>query len=252
MERLLEMVSTLVSQVSPAKAQGLAKEVGQLADIGQLPSVVGWGNTPAAKRLMQDLDNAARMSGVSPERLAGMISGASYAYQSAREEEHIELVWTGPDTGLVSTRRTEQALLEVIEAAQKELFMVSFVAYEVPAVMAAMNKAIARGVKVSMLIETSDAHGGKITVDSVAKMKASLPGVKVYEWDSTKKQSWGGGSVHAKCSVADGRIAFITSANLTSAALERNMELGVLARGSRLPKQLLEHLEALATTEIVC
>jgi phosphatidylserine/phosphatidylglycerophosphate/cardiolipin synthase-like enzyme len=41
--------------------------------------------------------------------------------------------------------------------------------------------------------------------------------------------------MHAKAAVADSRIAFLTSANLTEAALERNMELGVLIRGGTLP-----------------
>jgi phosphatidylserine/phosphatidylglycerophosphate/cardiolipin synthase-like enzyme len=81
-------------------------------------------------------------------------------------------------------------------------------------------------------------------------MREALPGCSVYVWNREKKMAaiGGYGSVHAKCSVADGRIAFITSANLTVAALERNMELGVLVRGDRLPKQLHNHLKALVTT----
>jgi phosphatidylserine/phosphatidylglycerophosphate/cardiolipin synthase-like enzyme len=37
--------------------------------------------------------------------------------------------------------------------------------------------------------------------------------------------------MHAKAAVADSSTAFLTSANLTEAALERNMELGVLIHG---------------------
>ena len=40
--------------------------------------------------------------------------------------------------------------------------------------------------------------------------------------------------MHVKAAVADSRVAFLTSANLTEAALERNMELGVLIRGGGL------------------
>jgi len=58
-------------------------------------------------------------------------------------------------------------------------------------------------------------------------------------------------SVHAKCAVADSRLAFITSANLTSAALERNMELGLLLRGGTVPDRLHAHLAALVTTKVV-
>ena len=43
------------------------------------------------------------------------------------------------------------------------------------------------------------------------------------------------GLMHAKAAVGDSTVAFFTSANLTEAALERNMELGVLIRGGKLP-----------------
>jgi len=59
------------------------------------------------------------------------------------------------------------------------------------------------------------------------------------------------GAVHAKCAVSDGKLAFITSANLSTAAMERNMELGVLVRGGHLPDELHRHLNALVATETV-
>jgi len=39
-----------------------------------------------------------------------------------------------------------------------------------------------------------------------------------------------GGVLHAKAVVADDEAVFVTSANLTEAALDRNIELGVLIR----------------------
>jgi phosphatidylserine/phosphatidylglycerophosphate/cardiolipin synthase-like enzyme len=51
--------------------------------------------------------------------------------------------------------------------------------------------------------------------------------------------------MHAKAAVADSRIAFLTSANLTDAALERNMELGVLIRGGALPAAIDRLIDAL-------
>ena len=71
----------------------------------------------------------------------------------------------------------------------------------------------------------------------------------LYEWDKTTIDSAPTASVHAKCAVADGALAFVTSANLTEAAMERNMELGVLMRGGQLPSLLETHLAALVTTK---
>jgi phosphatidylserine/phosphatidylglycerophosphate/cardiolipin synthase-like enzyme len=253
MERLLEAVSALVAQVSPSKSESLARDIAKLKGAGDASKLAGWANNPVARSLFDSVANAWRAANVTPSGLAGMVVGASFAYQRARKEESVELVWTGPATELVATRRTEQALLEVIQAAKQDLFLVSFVAFEVSEIMEALAEAIERGVKVSMLVESSDEHGGTLSVDSVRRMREALPGCSVYVWDREKKIAaiGGYGSVHAKCSVADGRIAFITSANLTSAALERNMELGVLVRGDRLPKLLHEHLKALITTGTV-
>jgi phosphatidylserine/phosphatidylglycerophosphate/cardiolipin synthase-like enzyme len=253
MERLLEAVSALVAQVSPSKVESLASEIAKIKGAGDASRLASWANNPVAKSLFDGVILAWQSTNVTSSEVAGMLAGASYAYQLARKEESVELVWTGPATELVATRRTEQALLEVIQAARKDLFLVSFVAYEVPVIMEALSDAIGRGVKVSMLVESSDEHGGTLSVDSVRKMREALPGCAVYVWSSAKKlaTTGGHGSVHAKCSVADGRIAFITSANLTAAALERNMEMGVLVRGDRLPKQLHEHLQALVTTGII-
>ena len=51
--------------------------------------------------------------------------------------------------------------------------------------------------------------------------------------------------------VADGAVCFITSANLTGHAMERNMEAGVLLTGGQVPKLLHEHLQALVDTKTV-
>jgi phosphatidylserine/phosphatidylglycerophosphate/cardiolipin synthase-like enzyme len=156
--------------------------------------------------------------------------------------ERVELVWTGPSTPIVSTRKTESVLLETIEAAEKELFVVSYVAYDVDGIVAALREALERGVRVNILMESTGEYGGRISMDSIALFQRELPEAILYWWREE------GASVHAKCAVADGRIAFVTSANLTGAAMERNMELGVKIEGGELPKKLLEHLEALVTT----
>jgi phosphatidylserine/phosphatidylglycerophosphate/cardiolipin synthase-like enzyme len=51
--------------------------------------------------------------------------------------------------------------------------------------------------------------------------------------------------MHVKAAVADSRIAFLSSANLTEAALERNMELGILLRGGHLPAAIDRLIDAL-------
>jgi phosphatidylserine/phosphatidylglycerophosphate/cardiolipin synthase-like enzyme len=54
-------------------------------------------------------------------------------------------------------------------------------------------------------------------------------------------------SLHAKCVVIDEEEAFITSANFTEAAQERNIEAGVLVRATGVAGVLVEQFENLVT-----
>jgi phosphatidylserine/phosphatidylglycerophosphate/cardiolipin synthase-like enzyme len=70
--------------------------------------------------------------------------------------------------------------------------------------------------------------------------------VAFYVWQQAERSNHNElGAVHAKCAVADGKVAFVTSANLTAAAMERNMEVGLLIRGGHVPEQLHQHFSAL-------
>lgn len=130
----------------------------------------------------------------------------------------------------------------------------SYVFYKAPSIVDALNSAIQRQVRVKLLLQSSFEQGGTIRGDSAKTLAVAVPGATVYAWDpSGRKHDVDGSSaaVHAKCAVADRKLAFITSANLTLAALERNRELGVLIRGGTVPERLHAHLEALAATGVI-
>jgi len=151
-------------------------------------------------------------------------------------------------------RNTEQVTIEVIESAQFHLFVVSYVFYKASSIVRALNEALDRGVQLKVLLESSVEEGGSVKLDGLKSLHQAVPGGQFYIWDSSVKNPRNDNlsySVHAKCVVADSRLAFITSANLTSAALERNMELGLLIRGGNVPERLHAHLEALATLEVI-
>ena len=50
---------------------------------------------------------------------------------------------------------------------------------------------------------------------------------------------------------SDGEIAFLTSANLTGHAMEKNFEAGILIRGGEMPRDISKHLQGLIDTEII-
>lgn len=248
MERLLEAVTAVVCLVSPEKVQALARRIRRGKETNlSLSDVVG---TPAAKVIVDQLVDAWQATPVGPIELASMLLAASHTFGNMSTRQSTELVWTGPTTPFVSARRTEQALLQVINAAKQTLFVTSFVAYDVSTIVKALNEASARGVSISMLLESSQDHGGSISFDAIGKLKLLVPNAHLYTWRH-QGEIFSGGRVHAKVAVADRHTCFITSANLTGFAMERNMEAGVLLSGGNIPQMLEEHLCALVSLKII-
>ena len=60
-----------------------------------------------------------------------------------------------------------------------------------------------------------------------------------------------GGVLHAKAVVADDEAVFVTSANLTEAALDRNIEVGLLVRDRALAATLSSHFRGLIDRELL-
>lgn len=246
----MEAVGAVVCLVSQEKVQAIAGRIRRTdasRAIGYLSGVVG---TPTAAGVIDKLAEAWSATTVGAEELASMLLAASHVFTKVASQQSIELVWTGPTTPLVSARRTEQALLQVINAAEHTLFISSFVAYDVSTIVKALNAAGARGVAINMLLELSLDHGGSISFDAIGKMRVLVPAATLYAWRE-KGDPFINGSVHAKVAVADGHVCFITSANLTGHAMEKNMEAGVLISGGKLPKLLDDHLHALIDTNVI-
>ena len=59
------------------------------------------------------------------------------------------------------------------------------------------------------------------------------------------------GVLHAKAVVADDEAVFITSANLTEAALDRNIEMGLLVRDRALAASVVSHFRGLIDRNIL-
>lgn len=244
MQALLDAIVDLVALVSPAKVHTIASALRGKATSNEAPNANSLVETPAARAAVVRILDAWIAVRASGDEVAGMLIGASEARMRVESELGVELVWTGPTTRFVPTRRTEQVLLDLIAGATANLFLVSFVAYNVESVVLALNNAASRGVRLRVLLEASIGHGGTLDFDAAAIVRGKIPSAEIFTW-GTKSESFVGGKVHAKVAVVDGQRAFITSANLTSHALERNMEAGILIHGGPIPKRIGDHLQAL-------
>ena len=252
MADIWNVIAELGLELHPARVVALANLIKSINSGDDFPKIRRNLSPNINAKLIDLLEqNWKQNKQLSSVEIASALISASLTAEIAASRGSVEVVWTGPSSNLVPIRHTEQVLKEVIESAKTKLFVVSFVAYDVPGVHAALNKAIERNVSVDILVESSQNSHSKIQVDSVPKMKSAVPKANIYIWDQSESPKNMIGVVHAKCAVADDCIAFITSANLTTAAMEKNVELGVLISGGDLPVRLDQHLRSLVVSEIL-
>jgi phosphatidylserine/phosphatidylglycerophosphate/cardiolipin synthase-like enzyme len=186
-----------------------------------------------------------------PEAIRLALVSVAHACHRDQQERSVELVWTGPGSGS-SFRRTDQALLQVIQETRRELLVVTFAAYKVPLVARALENAARRGVEIIFVAESSEHSAGKVTFDAVNALGPEVAAVAaIYVWPHDKRpvdSAGRHGSLHAKCAVADDDLLLLSSANLTDFALSLNMEMGLLVRGGCIPRQVIQHYRHLIQT----
>ncbi len=179
---------------------------------------------------------------VKPNAVSLALLTAAQIEQSHRDRQAIELVWTGPATNVAPLRRTEQAILQVLNSAQSRILLVSYAVYAIPNVQDAVVRAAQRGVRITVVVETPSklaAQNEYSTLqalgDEVARHSA------VYYWPKANRKADESGKLgilHVKCAVGDGSQLFLSSANLTKYAFNLNMELGVIITGGNEPQQI--------------
>ena len=166
-----------------------------------------------------------------------------------RESQKLELVWTGPDSQVIPLRRTDQALLQLIDEAKKSVHIVSFAVYKAENIAEALVTAAERGVSISIYLETPDASEGKMSFDTVKALGPAIRArARLYMWPREKRpltEDGKFGSLHAKIALADEETLLISSANLTDYAMTLNMEMGILVFGGIVPTQVSRHLQNL-------
>jgi cardiolipin synthase len=243
MNKLAHLVCELVQNIHYKKAAALADKASNLSapEADQLDGYFGHQQT---NQLLKPALCRWQFIGCSGPEFAALLRGAACATKLSMEHKSEELVWTGPDLGKIPVRRSEQVLLELISSAKESILIISFVLIKIPKIETALKEAILRGVDISLLLESEDKDSSESFQATCKRIKKSIPGLKVYVWPREKRLEMDGGfaRVHAKCAVADNNKIFITSANLTSTALDKNMEMGVLINGGRLPIQATEQL----------
>lgn len=157
-------------------------------------------------------------------------------------------VWTGPANGSFPVRRFDQVLYDLVSRAQRRILIVTFAAYRVGHLCELLLAAMARGAKLTLVLEGEASSGGQLSHDALNAFRSIMDaGCEIYSWplENREKNAAGRpGKLHVKCAVADD-TALVGSGNLTEDAFNRNMELGLVVRGQATADAVYDHFAAL-------
>ncbi len=242
------VVGTIISGLEEEKTNGYDEDL-KIKSLRQISSKNAYQAVAEMFRLW-----AIEVKQISSKEVAVSLTTAQYCDDIAHRDLSIELVWTGPNAGIVPMRRTDQALFELINEATEELTIVSFAVYKIPELVKALKQAITRGVRIRMIVETPEASDGKISFGIDSLGDELLRNLTIFVWPLDKRptnEEGKYGSLHVKCAVADKKRLFISSANLTEYALTLNMEMGLLVYNEYLAYEVVEHIDSLITNKIL-
>jgi phosphatidylserine/phosphatidylglycerophosphate/cardiolipin synthase-like enzyme len=244
--RLIAVVGEVAERLSPG---ALSTLVTALRANGGGPALEHAVATSHYQDAVRDLREAwAQQPAVDAAALAFALECAGERQQAARRQR-VSIVWTGPPTEAVPVRRTDQALLELVNGAKRRLIVVSFAVYKVAAIAAALVAAAGRGVSVAIVLESEAESGGKVSYEMATALGTEVAAhAEIYSWPAENRPKTAKGklaSLHAKCAVADSDRLLVSSANLTEFALSMNIELGLLVEGGDVPRRVASHLESL-------
>lgn len=165
--------------------------------------------------------------------------------QSPARVELVESWPSGTTLDHADVRDASAVWLEVIDAAKSSIDLAEFYASEEPgapagsklgAVIAAIERAAARGVRVRGLFDAKFHATYPETIDRLARSK----GIETRLLDLKPVT---GGVLHAKYFVVDGRVTYLGSQNLDWRSLEHIQELGVLVDSTPVAATFLEAFE---------
>jgi cardiolipin synthase len=151
----------------------------------------------------------------------------------------LDVVWTGPDSDVATSRLTSAVVVDLIAAARTDLLLVGYAVHTEPSVAAALQHAAERGVEITLLLER---HADN---PAFTGLGTAFPGLAATRLTWPPSARLPGASLHAKVLVVDGAAALIGSANITGAALSRKLECGLLVKGGSEPAAIRAHLRSL-------
>ena len=172
------------------------------------------------------------------------------------------LVWTGPQAKGLHSRSTRQVFDELVLSAKKSILISSYTYFDGPEAFRVLARKMDECPSLQVTILLNIKRGkfdSTLSSDLVQSFAERLwnddwPGKQrpaVYYYPGSLTSGQPKGVLHAKAVLRDGETLFVTSANLTEAAMDRNIEIGVLLRDRTIAQTATAHFRALIEQSIV-
>lgn len=218
------------------------------------------GDVDALAAILQQLTE----EGAAPAAIATMLTLIARAKAPGHAPgDIVDLVWTGPEAPGTPSRDTGAVVRELFMAAKDHILVAGYAVYQGKHVFRTLAEQMdARPeLKVEMFLDIQRGHGDTTIAEDL--IRRFLHRFKTQEWpgkrmpdiyydpralelDRAKKAA-----LHAKCIVVDRAVAFVSSANFTEAAQQRNIEAGALIKAPAFAARLAQHFKALAAAGVL-
>lgn len=195
--------------------------------------------------------------GLAPAHLALLLDASAEALEAKMSAASpIELVWTGPEDGHAQSRDTSVVARELFEMASRSVVVSTYIVDHTAALFEPLAKRMEQVPELLVRLfvdvkrERRDTRHESETVREFSEdFRKKWPGSRLpevfYDPRALALKSEDRATLHAKCIVVDDRLAFVTSANFTERAHQRNVEAGVLVRDDRFGSQLRAQFDVL-------
>ncbi len=196
--------------------------------------------------------------GFGPSQIAHILRLiAAERENTMRATDRAELVWSGPELPGATSRDTAVVARELFASARRTVLVSSYAVYQGKRVLGALAENLDRtpDLRVRLLLNVHRQYGdiradSELTREFAEKFQSEMwPGRRLpevfYDPRALSRDPGPRACLHAKCVIVDSEVAFVTSANFTEAAHERNIEAGVLLRSVPLAQALTAQFETL-------
>jgi phosphatidylserine/phosphatidylglycerophosphate/cardiolipin synthase-like enzyme len=191
----------------------------------------------------------------------GISGPAAAAWIRALEEAALrkprpDLVWSGPEIPGVHARDTRRVYEELFGSAKSSVWVSTYAYFDGPRAFEVLARRMDENpdLRATLLLNIQRQRGDTSTVTNCVRRftdrfwQTDWPGSSqpsVYYDPRSLEPEGPGGVLHAKAVVTDEEAVFVTSANLTEAALDRNFELGLLVRDRALAASVSSYFRGL-------